>query len=127
MALIMSEKPLILAVDRNHRNLELLSQFLNKEGYQTLAASSLEELMLVLNENTSIGLVLLDISGFDRTIWNYCEQLRDRQIPFLVIYPKQSAAIHQESLSHGASSMLVKPLVIKELLGIIQTLIGNRI
>ena len=33
----------ILAVDRNQRNLELLSQFFNKEGYQIVTASSFEE------------------------------------------------------------------------------------
>jgi CheY-like chemotaxis protein len=33
----------ILAVDRNHRNLELLSQFLEREAYQTRMAATLEE------------------------------------------------------------------------------------
>ena len=32
----------ILAVDRNHRNLELLSQFWEREGYQTRPAATLE-------------------------------------------------------------------------------------
>jgi len=39
----MSEKPLILTVDSNCRNLELLNKFLNKEGYQTIGVSNLEE------------------------------------------------------------------------------------
>jgi CheY-like chemotaxis protein len=33
----------ILAVDRDHRNLELLSQFLEREAYQTRMAATLEE------------------------------------------------------------------------------------
>lgn len=117
----MSENQLILTVDSNRRNLELLNQFLAKEGYQTISASSLAELDNVLKELPQINLVLLDITGFNRSIWERCEQLQDRQIPFLVISPRQSAAIQQESLAHGARSMLVKPLVIKQFLGLIKS------
>ena len=39
----MKAAPLILAVDRNRRNLELLGQFLGKEGYQLLTASTPDE------------------------------------------------------------------------------------
>ncbi len=121
----MSESPLILTVDTNHRNLELLNQFLAKEGYQTIGVSKLEEFERTLSELSQIKLVLLDISGFDRTIWERCEQLQNLQIPFLVISPKQSATIQHQSFAHGASSMLVKPLVIKQLLALIKSLLGD--
>jgi DNA-binding response OmpR family regulator len=122
----MTDKPLLLAVDRNHRNLELLSQFLSKEGYQTQTANSLEQFNQILDESKQIELALVDISGFDRRIWDCCERLRGEKIPFLVLSPRQSAAIQQESLAHGASSMLVKPLVVKELLGIIRSLLDEQ-
>jgi DNA-binding NarL/FixJ family response regulator len=102
----MSQKPLLLKVDRNRRNFELLAQFLGKEGYQSVGATT-------------------DIAGFDRNIWNLCEQLRDEQIPFLVISPWQSAAIQHESLAHGARSRLLKPLVIEEVLRFIRSLLGE--
>lgn len=121
----MKQKPLILTVDRNRRNVELLTQFLGKEGYQSLGATSLEELEQVLVDSVNIKLVVVDIAGFDRNIWNLCERLRDEQIPFLVISPRQSAAIEQESLAHGARTMLVKPLVVKELLGLIRSLLKD--
>ncbi len=59
----MSEKPLILTVDSNSRNLELLNQFLTKQGYQTIGVSSLEELDRQLSELSEIKLVILDIAG----------------------------------------------------------------
>jgi DNA-binding response OmpR family regulator len=121
----MSEKPLILTVDSNRRNLELLNQFLTKEGYQSIGVSNLEELDCTLSELSQIKLVLLDIAGFDRTIWEHCEQLQNQQIPFLVISPKQSATIQLQSLAHGASSMLIKPLVMKQLLALIKSLLGD--
>lgn len=120
----MSEQPLILIVDINRRNLELLNQFLAKQGYQTLGVTSLEELELVLNLS-EIKLVLLDIAGFNSGIWEYCKQLQNQQIPFLIISPKQSSVIQNQSFAHGARSMLVKPLVIQQLLGLIKSLLGD--
>lgn len=122
---MMAETPLILALDHNRRNLELLAKFLGKEGYQVLSATSLEEFEQFLERKEEIGVVLLDISGFDRSIWEHCEQLQAAQIPFLVLSPKQSAAIQQESFAHGAHNMLVKPLVANQLLGLIRNLLGE--
>lgn len=119
----MSNCPLILAVDRNQRNLVLLAKFLSEEGYEMINVSSLEEFEPVIQQSITINMALVDISGFDRRIWDCCEQLRNAQIPFLVLSSKQSMAIHQESLAHGARSMLVKPLVVKELLGLIKSLL----
>jgi DNA-binding response OmpR family regulator len=113
----------ILAVDRNHRNLELLSQFLGREGFQIRLAATLEEFDQALAEANSIGLALVDIAGFERTIWERCEGLRHHKIPFLVLSPRQSAAIQQASLTHGARGVLIKPLVVRELLGLIRSLL----
>jgi DNA-binding response OmpR family regulator len=113
----------ILAVDRNHRNLELLSQFLGREGYQTRPAATLEDFDQALAEANGIGLALVDIAGFDRAIWERCEELRHHKIPFLVLSPRQSAAIQQASLTHGARGVLIKPLVVRELLGLIRSLL----
>jgi DNA-binding response OmpR family regulator len=123
----MAEDACILAIDRNRRNLELLAQFLNKEGYHTVGANSLEEFDRALSGEPKIKLVLLDISGFDRHIWDYCQKLREAEIPFLVLSPRQSAAIQQESFARGARTMLVKPLVVKELLSLIRGFLGEQI
>jgi DNA-binding response OmpR family regulator len=113
----------ILAVDHNRRNLELLSQFLGQEGYQTRTASSLEEVDQLLDQADEIRLALVDIGGFDRRIWERCQRLREQHIPFLVLSPKQSAALQQASVSAGARGMLVKPLVVRDLLGLIRSLL----
>lgn len=123
------EAGLILTLDCNRRNLELLSQFLAKAGYKTLPVCSLEELDGVLASHVPaqelISLALMDISGFGSGIWQYCAQLHSQNIPILIISPKQSAAIQQESLAHGAHGMLVKPLVVKDLLRVVATLVKN--
>jgi DNA-binding response OmpR family regulator len=121
----MKSIPVILTVDRNHRNLELLSQFLGHEGYQTRPAVTLEEFDQALAEANGIGLALVDIAGFDRAIWERCEGLRRHKIPFLVLSPRHSAALQQESLTHGAHGVLIKPLIVKELLRLLGSLLES--
>jgi DNA-binding response OmpR family regulator len=115
----------VLMVNRNVRNLQLLCEHLDKEGYKTLTASNYEEFDQVLAQQASIAGALIDITGFDGQIWARCEQLRARKTPFLMISPKMSAAIQQASLSHGARGVMLKPLVIKEFLGIIQSMLDE--
>lgn len=110
----------ILLVNRNQRNLELLAAYLGKEGYVISTASSLEEFDQILAGETDMAMALVDLTGFDQRIWEHCEQLRSRKKPFLVVSPKISVAIQQASLSHGARGVMVKPLVVKELLGLIK-------
>jgi DNA-binding response OmpR family regulator len=119
----MKAMPVILAVDHNRRNLELLSQFLGREGYQTRSVTGIEEFDQALTEADDIDLALVDIAGFERSIWERCEALRHHKIPFLVLSPRQSAAIQQAGLTHGAHGVLVKPLTVKDLLGLICSLL----
>lgn len=112
----------ILIVGSNPRNLELLAQFLNKESYETISASKLEEFGAILNSGSRFGLALVDIAGFDRGIWEYCEQCSNQNIPLLIISPQQLSGIRQESMSHGAQGVLFKPLVVKELVNLVNTM-----
>lgn len=112
---------LILTVDVNRRNLELLGQVLQQAGYHTLPVATIAALDQALEE--PISLALVDISGFGADIWQRCERLRERAIPLLIISARQSAALQQASVTHGARGMLVKPLVVRELLGLIRSLL----
>ena len=121
----MTDRLTILAVDRNPRNLELMQALLEKHGYHVETAATLETMDRALLGPRPIRLVLVDISGFDRGIWERCERIRDAQIPFLVIYPSQQAALLEESLEHGAHGALTKPLAQRQLLGLISGLLGE--
>lgn len=91
-----------------------------------MTASSFEEFARAIELPDRIGIALVDISGFDRRIWECCEQLQTHQIPFLILSPKQSAVIQQESYCRGARSILIKPLAVKQLLGIVHSLLGEQ-
>lgn len=121
----MTDQLAILAVAYNQRNLELLAQLLGKAGYQVLQASRLESFEQVLTNIPNLQLALIDISGFDQRIWNSCKRLQTAGISFLVISPNSNVVIKQQSLIYGARSVLVKPLIIQELLGLIRSLLDQ--
>jgi DNA-binding response OmpR family regulator len=112
-------------VSRLPRNLQLLSDFLQKEGYTTVTAGTYDEFDLILSKQDPIAGALVDIAGFNAEIWQRCEQLRAAKVPFLVVSPQQSAAVQKASLSHGARGVMIKPLVVKELIGIVQSLLAG--
>src|SRR5689334_3362305 len=116
----MASTSVILTVDHNKRNLELLAQFLGKEGYQTYPVTTLEEFATALAEDNNFGLALVDISGFDRHVWEYCEGLSTKGVPLLILSPQHIDRIQQESVAHGAQGVLFKPLVVKELTSMIR-------
>lgn len=113
----------ILVLDRNQNNLTLLTRFLEQQGYQVLPTISPEEVVQTLDQNSRISLALVDISGFDASIWPLCQQLREREIPFLVISPQQQAAIQQASIVYGALGLLGKPLVMRDFARLIRELL----
>ena len=115
----------LLLVNHLPRNLQLLADYLSKVGYATLTASNYDEFDQVLNKTQTIDGGLIDIAGFDAEIWTRCERLRAAKIPFLIFSPRQSAAIQQASLSHGAKGVMVKPLVVKELIGVIKGILED--
>ena len=118
-------QPPILLIGRTRQNLILLAQILRKEGYQTLDATSYEEIHKHFDEETEFSLALLDLGGFDRRIWEHCEVLQRQGVPFLVISPRGGLSLQAKGLSHGARSVLVKPLTAKQLVGIVSALLES--
>ena len=116
------EQKNILLIGRGRKNLELLSQFLSRQGYSTTKVNDYESLDKVLEKDEKVDLSLIDIAGFDSRIWKKCEVMRMKGIPFLVISPSQSAQIQKASIEHGAQGTLIKPLAVKEFLRLIESM-----
>ncbi len=121
----MKSGALILLVNSNPRNIELLEQFLKKAGYETSGTTTLEEASQCLEGAKAPDVALVDITGFDQNIWTFCETLHSKEVPFLVISPRYSSALQQESIARGARGMLVKPLATRELLALIKIMINQ--
>jgi DNA-binding response OmpR family regulator len=115
----------VLLVGTQARNLELLSEFIDKLGYRSLCALGIEQLDIILNEENTIDLALIDVTGFDVSIWQRCQHFQTKGIRLLIISPQQSLSLQYKSIIHGASSVLVKPLVMRELAKLIHALLAE--
>jgi len=120
----MNGKAVILAVDSSRNSLGLLSQQLGQAGYDTVSATSLEQFDQAIRGKGKIALALIDVSGFDHNIWERCDELRKAELPFIVISPHRSPAVQRESMEHGASGLLIKPLDFKDLMEHIDSVLG---
>jgi len=117
--------PVILIVNANRSELETLAKELRDEGYATSVASSPEEIASAIEEKKNIKLALIDLTGFDESIWEQCGQLHAARIPFIVIAPQRSPGVQRSSMKHGANGLLVKPLGIKEVIEHIHSALGD--
>lgn len=110
----------------NQKNLELLDKVLKSQGFEVDCGNSIEELDSALKAGAKVKAALLDIARDEKNIRERCDQLRQRGIPFIILYPKQKGEITAPDLSYGASGLQVKPVVIKELLTCLRSLTESR-
>lgn len=119
-----SNESLLIAA-HNERNLELISSFLDNEGYRTTESSELEELGQKIERANYIDLALIDVSGFGKRIWDFCEKLRKRGVPFLTIFPERAAGSREKGEVRGSRGILVKPLSKKRLTKLLEVLLQD--
>jgi DNA-binding response OmpR family regulator len=101
-------------VERNQKNLELMKEFFERHGYEVVSARDYEE----FDELSRAEIVFVDIAGFDRRIWDKCEWLREKNTPFVLIYPKRVEKVE----TRGAEAVLFKPLNPRRILELLKEL-----
>lgn len=116
---------MILLVGTNARNLTLLEQLLGRQGYACRTACGLAELDTALADQPQFDLALVDVTGFDASIWDRCQKLHAAMTRLLIISPRQSATLRAEGLAHGARDVLIKPLVMRELIELVRGLLRS--
>lgn len=116
-----AESGRLLLVGGNPRNQELLAEFVTRLGYDFVRADTSTELARLLDEGLPLRFALVDITGFDRSIWEHCARLHARDIPLLVISPRQSAEVRRLGYEHGAQTIMEKPLVMRELADLLRS------
>jgi CheY-like chemotaxis protein len=126
------EAPLVLFIDRNKKNAELLAAFLTEAGYRTQALYELPEVDALLEhaaELADIALALVDLQGFEPSIWERCRALHEAHVPFIVIARPHTAEAQQQvrRRSHGAGARhtLTKPMRKEQLLTLVRILTGT--
>jgi len=114
----------VLIVDRNPRNLQLLMQVLDGNGFQTTGVPDLAQFDAVIAQPGTIVLALVDVDGFDAAIWERCRQLHERHIEVLLVVERHAIPFVQVHGAHcGARTVLPKPLSPKLLARMVRDLI----
>ena len=115
VALTAAEGPKIWLLVKMAMNLSLLTKALSNQGYLTKGATNLPTFDSWLHQEEPPVLAVIDISGFDASLWSRCSHLAQRNIPLLVFIPKEHSAVRRACLHHGVSRILVKPIGIRQL------------
>jgi DNA-binding response OmpR family regulator len=105
----------ILLVDDEPQILEILSSYLEKEGYHVLTAQTGKE---AVDMATSVTLtcIILDLMLPDLSGEEVCIQIRkESRVPILMLTAKSGEADRIRGLSIGADDYLIKPFSPREL------------
>ncbi len=113
----------LLAVESMEPNLRLLSRILASNGFACDTALGIAAFDDALASSVTFDLALVDATGLDASVGEHGQRLHDRAVPLLVVSPRQSAVPQRQSFAHGAQSVLVKPLVARNLMELIRTLL----
>ena len=126
----MEYKKTILIVDDMKHIRDILWFTLKKEGYKpVLADSGPEGLNVLLNEDTHIDLVVLDVMMPKVDGFEVLEVIRSHKgdiskIPVIMLTAKAQKDDVVKGLKMGASDYILKPYKFKDLLSKIKVLIG---
>lgn len=107
----------VLIVEDDENIAELLQLYLEKEGFQTLIASTGKK-GVELFQKAAPDLVLLDIMLPEMDGWDVCRIIResDSQTPVIMLTAKGETRDKVSGLEMGADDYIVKPFEMKEVL-----------
>ncbi|MBZ9689870.1 response regulator transcription factor [Clostridium estertheticum] len=110
----MDEKILIVDDDEKIRN--LISIYLENEGYKTIKVSNAIEALKILEEDT-IDLIMLDIMMHEMNGIEACMKIREeRHMPIIMVSAKSEEMDKIYGLSSGADDYITKPFNPMELI-----------
>ncbi len=118
----MSDRPLVLALLLHEANRELVADCLSEHGFDVRTAEDLAGGHRSLAEEKPDGAVI-DLSGLSDEVWKFCQELRQRSVPFLVLSPSDARDIRKASRASGAEGVRVKPVARQELVALVERLV----
>ncbi|MCA1801518.1 MAG: hybrid sensor histidine kinase/response regulator [Rhodothermaceae bacterium] len=116
--------PLILIVDDIPRNLQVLGNILNNEGYETAVATNGKEALATINK-AKPDLILLDIMMPEMDGYEVCSQIKsnpdNKDIAVIFLTGKSDSDEIVKGFSLGASDYITKPFQKSELMARVKT------
>ncbi|MEY8350369.1 response regulator transcription factor [Bacillus cereus] len=113
----------ILLVDDEPRMLELLTLYLNPRGYNCISATSGQEAISYI-ENQSFKFILLDIMMSEMDGWETCRRIRSfSNVPIIMVTARDQTVDVVQGLKIGADDYITKPFHEDELLARIEAVL----
>ena len=116
----MNDAVAVLALASNGRNLELLAETLEHDGYLVDAVADLAAGRELLD--SGFGVAVVDVDGFSRAVLTLVEELHGRGTPVVVLSRRVSSVLRRQAMDAGALAVLEKPVTRAELTGRLQVL-----
>ncbi|MFD2582567.1 two-component system response regulator [Pedobacter vanadiisoli] len=111
---------LILIIDDDSRNIFALKAVLKAKGFDCLSAISAQEGFSILEENSNVAIVLMDMMMPDMDGYQAIAAMKKspkmRDIPVLAVTAQAMVGDKERCLSAGASGYVSKPINVDELL-----------
>lgn len=122
----MKNKPSILIVDDEDRNIELQKAYLEPQDYKILTASDGEEAIKIITKNR-VDLVLLDVMMPGKNGFAVTEQLKSqdktRDIPVILVTALSDKKDRVKGIESGCDDFLSKPVDPSEMLARVRSLL----
>lgn len=117
----------ILIADDEQSIVDLLTIYLENEGYECVRAEDGEEALEILQKDTSIDLALLDINMPKKTGLEVLTTLRNQgaELPVIFISAKNSPQDRIQGLMKGAHDYIIKPFEPLEVIFKIKSVMQN--
>ena len=123
----------ILIIDDDREMVTLGRLILQREGFKVLSTNGGQEGLKILNqEHENIDLVLLDIMMLGMDGWQVLQKIKGdpklKHIPVIMLTARHYLEDESETAnySHLFNGYVVKPFVVKELLGKIRELVNKK-
>jgi len=114
----------ILVVDDDVRNLFALTTVFERYNINVITAESGKEAISILNDNTKIDMVLMDIMMPEMDGYETTQKIRrehkNSTLPIIAVTAKAMKGDRQKCIEAGASDYITKPLKIDQLLSLMR-------
>ena len=121
--------PTILVVDDSAMMRRTLTLTLQKVGYRVLQARDGWEAIELLQQNTSIELIVSDLEMPNLNGFEFLNKLRQTsdfsKIPVVMLTSRSNDKHRQLAMQLGANAYLSKPYIEQEFLSVLKTIIGR--
>jgi two-component system, cell cycle response regulator DivK len=108
----------ILIIDDDHRNIFALRAVLQSRGFYSLTAGSGEEGLMLLEQRSEIGIVLLDMMMPDMDGYETIARIRAgkrKDIPVISVTAQAMLGDREKCMEAGADDYISKPIDVDQL------------